>query len=98
MAEAIIIPFPKRAAVTAPPVVDERLAAALQNLQAALAEQARAVAEWRFAMAELGIGVAALGQSVANYDGNLAAVGDRLVGLRESAQTLEAIADRAMRQ
>jgi hypothetical protein len=98
MAEAVIIPFPKRAAAPSPVAVDDRLAGALQTLQAALAEQAQAVAEWRFAMAELGIGVAALSHSVATYDGNLAVVGDRLIGLRETAQSLEAIADTATRQ
>jgi hypothetical protein len=96
MAEAVIIPFPQRQSATMSPTADDRLAVALQSLQAALAEQARAVAEWRFAMAELGIGVAALSQSVSGYDNNLAVVGDRLIGLRESAKTLQATADRAM--
>jgi hypothetical protein len=105
MTEATIIPFPTPSAshsaqslarrTPLPAAVhDDRLAAALHNLQEALAEQAQAVAEWRFAMAELGVGIAALGHSVASYGGSIANLDERLALLRQHATDLQATADR----
>jgi hypothetical protein len=98
--DAVIIPFPiqrpqpRALARMQGDFADARLDAALQGLHAALTEQAQAVAEWRCAMAELGIGVAALRRGLTEYEASLEQLDGGLSGLRHSARSLEAMADR----
>ncbi len=89
MLSADILPFPTRA----PRSDEDRLRAALVELEAALAEQRNAIAEFRKSLGALGGAVTGLGQSLDHYAGTLATTKADLHATREAAQRLEATAD-----
>jgi len=85
MAEAQIIPFPPR-----PQAAEgsDRLRRAIGDLQDALLAQSQALTDWRLATTELGFGVAALAEALGRTRLSLAAVQDRLAGIRANAESL----------